>query len=212
VFWLINPSKGKTILEFDAKIEIKAVNLLVLISILISVFLVFTIPIVGSAYTGISKPKEFYFHYVATPMAAGGTETKYLMNTTRQFEFLTQQEAYDNSFYKPIGLPKIVIDFYLYPNFAGPVKIDGTWQIFIWVNGSAYKPTGFMLNFREITIGGNVLWDSGPISPEVTSNIGEYIDVPVFNYNLSAPLTHVFNADTTLLVEVEINAGNEDMV
>jgi hypothetical protein len=42
----------------------------------------------------------------------------------------------------------------------------------------------------------------------VTSNIGEYIDVPVYNYNLSAPLAHDFNEDTTLLAEVEVNAGS----
>jgi hypothetical protein len=200
--------KGSIILGFYAKIGMKAVYAVVLISILTSVLLVFTFPTAKSAYTGVAKLKEFYFHYVDTPVAAGGTETKYVMNTTRQFEFLTQQEAYENSFYKPIGLPKIVIDFYLYPNFAGPVRLDGTWQVFIWVNGSAYKPAGFVLNFREITVGGNVLWDSGTITPEVTSNIGEYIDVPVSNYNLSAPLTHVFNPGTTLLVEVEVNAGS----
>jgi hypothetical protein len=181
---------------------------IVLISILTPVFLVSTVPTVKSAYTGVAKPKEFYFHYANTPVAAAGTETKYVMNTTRQFEFLTQQEAFQNSLYKPVGLPKIVIDFYLSPNFAGPVRLDGTWQVFIWANSSAYKPAGFVLNFKEITTGGSILWDSGTITPEVTSNIGEYIDVPVYNYNLSAPLAHDFNEDTTLLAEVEVNAGS----
>jgi len=187
---------------------IKAFYTMVSISILTLLFLVYTVPQANSAYTGVAKPMEFYFHYVDTPVAAAGTETKYVMNTTRQFEFLTQQEAYENSLHKPIGLPKIVIDFYLYPNFAGPVRLDGTWQVFIWANSSAYKPASFGLNFKEITLGGNILWDSGTITPEVTSNIGEYVDVPVSNYNLSAPLTHVFSVDTTLLVEVEVNAGS----
>jgi hypothetical protein len=181
---------------------------IMLISILTLVFLVSTIPTAKSAYTGIAKPKEFYFHHIDTPVAVAGTETKYVINTTRQFEFSTQQEAFENSLYKPIGLPKIVIDFYLYPNFAGAVRLDGTWQVFIWANSSAYKPTGFILNFKEITAGGSILWDSGTITPEVTSNIGEYLDVPVSNYNISAPLTHTFSADTTLLVEVEVNAGS----
>ena len=187
---------------------IKAVYSIMLISILASIFLVYNVPTANSAYSGVAKPKEFYFHYVNTPVAAGGTETKYVMNTTRQFEFSTQQEAHQNALYKPIGLPKIVIDFYLTPNFAGPVRLDGTWQVFIWANSTAYKPAGFMLNFREITAGGNVLWDSGSISPEVTSNIGSYIDVPISNYNLSTTLTHDFNAGNTLLVEVEVNAGS----
>ena len=175
------------------KKRIKIVYSLVLISILTSVLGFITVPVVNSAYTGIAKPKEFYFHHVETPVGVGGTETKYVMDSTKQFGFLTQQEAFENSFQKPIGLPKIVIDFYLYPNFAGPIKIDGNWQVFIWVNSSAYKPAGFMLTFKEISVGGNVLWDSGSIAPEVTSNIGEYLDVPVSNYNLSTTLTHTFN-------------------
>lgn len=201
--------EGKSIiLRFYTKPVKKAVFFILSISILTSLFLLFTVSKSNAAYSGVAKPMEFYFHYVDTPVAAAGTETKYVMNTTRDFEFLTQQEAYENSLYKPIGLPKIVIDFYMYPNFAGPVTIDGNWQVFIWINSTAYKPAGFGLNFKEITLGGNVLWDSGTITPEVTSNIGQYVDVPVSNYNLSAPLTHAFNADTTLLVEVEVNAGS----
>lgn len=201
--------EGKSlILRLYTKTLKKATYFIVSISILTSLLLLFTVSTANAAYSGVAKPMEFYFHYFDTPVAAAGTETKYVMNTTRNFEFLTQQEAYENSLYKPIGLPKIVIDFYLYPNFAGPVTIDGNWQVFIWLNSTAYKPATFGLNFKEITLGGNVLWDSGTITPEVTSNIGQYLDVPVSNYNLSAPLTHAFNADTTLLVEVEVNAGS----
>ena len=135
----------------------KTVHTLVLISILSSVFLTFAVPTANSAYNGAAKPMEFYFHYVDTPVAAGGTETKYVMNTARQFEFSSQQEAYENALYKPIGLPKIVVDFYLNPNLAGPVTLDGNWQVFIWANSTAYKPAGFMVNFREVTAGGNVV-------------------------------------------------------
>jgi hypothetical protein len=155
----------------------------------------------------ITKPMEFYFHYVERPVTVAGLETKYVMNTTRWFKFLTQEEAHANSFYKPTGLPKIVIDFYLYPNFAGQASINGSWQVFIWVNSSAYTPVEFALEFREITLGGVTLWDSGLLSPVVTSTIGEYVDVPVYSYNLSVPLAHSFNADTTLQVEITINTG-----
>ena len=185
----------------------KVVNWILAVTILTSIF-TYVFPAVDSAYTGVAKPMEFYFHYVDTPVAVGGTEAKYVMNTIRQFEFSSQQEAYENALYKPIGLPKIVIDFYLNPNLAGPVTFDGNWQVFIWANSTAYKPTGFMVNFREITAGGNVLWNSGSISPEVTSNIGSYLDVPISNYNLSTPLTHRFEAGSTILVEVEVNAGS----
>ena len=195
------------ILRFRERTRRKVVNWILAISILTSIF-TYTFPTVNSAYTNVTKPMEFYFHYVDTPVAAGGTETKYVMNTARQFEFSSQQEAYENALYKPIGLPKIVVDFYLNPNLAGPVTLDGNWQVFIWANSTAYKPTGFMVNFREVTAGGNVLWDSGSISPEVTSNIGSYLDVPISNFNLSTPLTHRFSAGSTLLVEVEVNAGS----
>jgi len=153
------------------------------------------------------KPMEFYFHYLDNPVTVAGVQTKYIMNTTRWFKFLTQQEAYASSFYKPVGLPKIVVDFYLYPNFAGPTTLNGTWQVFLWVNSSAYTTVGFDLQFREITIGGVTLWDSGLLNPIVTSTVGDYVDVPVYNYNLSVPLVHSFGVDTTLLVEITINAG-----
>lgn len=163
---------------------------------------------VEAAYSEVPKPMEFFFHYIDSPVTVAGLQTKYIMNSSREFRFATQEEAHTNSFYKPVGLPKIVVDFYLYPNLAGPVILNGTWQVFIWLNGSAYKPTTFALNFREITLGGVELWDSGQLNPTVTSSIGGYIDVPVYNYNLSVELTHEFAPDTTLLVEFEVNAGS----
>lgn len=167
-----------------------------------------TVSPANAVYTGKSKPMDFFFHYIDSPVTVAGLQTKYIMNTTRDFRFSTQEEAHANSLYKPIGLPKIVVDFYLYPNFAGPVTINGTWQVFIWLNGSAYKPATFTLNFKEVTIGGVELWDSGQLNPTLTSSVGAYIDVPVYNYNLSVPLTHTFVPDTTLLVEFEVNAGS----
>lgn len=190
--------------------NLKTSGLLIVITLSLIAYLT-SMPILtvaSTSYTGAAKPMGFYFHFLNTPVRVAGLETKYVMNTTRWFRFLTQQEAYTNSFYKPIGLPKIAVSFYLYPNLAGPVTFNGTWQVSIWVNGSAYKPATFNLQFKEITIGGRLLWDSGSINPTVTSSIGDYIDVPVYNYNLSAPLTHTFKIDTTLLIMVEINAGS----
>lgn len=166
------------------------------------------VSIVKSQSNGETKPKEVYLHYIDTPVSVAGLQTKYIMNTTKWFKFATQQEAYTNAFYKPVGQPKIAIDFYLYPNLAGPVVINGTWQVFVWVNSSAYKPAGFNVQFKEITVDGATLWDSGQVGPTVTSSVGGFIDVPVYNYNLSANLNHSFNTDTSLLVEVEINAGS----
>jgi len=162
----------------------------------------------SSTYSHTPKPMEFYLHYIDVPVHVAGLDTKYIMNTTESFKFQTQDDAYVNSFYKPTGQPKIAVDFYLYPNLAGPVTIDGAWQVFVWVNASAYKPAGFDLQFKEIDIGGTTVWDSGPVSPVVTSSVGDYIDVPVFNYNLTTTLLHTFSPDTTILVEVAVNAGS----
>ena len=161
-----------------------------------------------ASYTGAAKPMQFYMHHLENPVTVAGLQTKYVMNTTRQFSFPTQEQAFTYSFFKPVDQPKIEVDFYLYPNLAGPVTIDGSWQVYVWVNGSAYKPTGFTIQFKEVTTGGNTLWDSGPIGPTVTSSIGEYIDVPIYNYNLSTQLTHTFTTGTTLFVGVGINAGS----
>jgi len=189
------------------KPQVKTISLIISLSAISMIFLAGFISPSKSAYTDVAKPMEFYFHYTDVPVTVAGLQTKYVMNTTRWFRFLTQEEAMTNSFYKPFGLPKIVVDFYLYPNFAGTVTLNGTWQVFIWANSSAYKPTTFAVAFKEITEGGITLWDSGIITPTVTSSIGSYIDVPVYNYNLSTPLTHTFNAGTTLLIAVEVNTG-----
>ena len=189
----------------------RAKFLTISIFVLFSIVSPFSFNFVAPAISGPNdpaKPMKFYLHYVDTPVGVAGLETKYIMNTSRQFQFSTQEEAYANSFYKPVGQPKIVVSFYLHPNLVGPVTIDGAWQVSVWVNSSAYKPVGFTLQFQEIRVEGSTLWDSGLITPQVTSSVGAYIDVPVFNYNLSAPLTHSFSADTTLLVQVEVNAGS----
>jgi hypothetical protein len=141
-------------------------------------------------------------------VSVAGIQTHYVMNTTQRFHFPTHEDAYAHSSFKPIGLPKIVVAYYLYPNLAGPVTVDGTWQVFVWVNSSAYKPCGFNVAFREISVGGETLWDSGALTPLVTSDVGSYVDVPILNYNLSCPdLAHTFSEGTTLQVEISINPG-----
>lgn len=164
-------------------------------------------PSAKSAYTAAAKPMEFYLHSSDTPVNVAGLQSKYVMNTTKSFMFLTQQDAYTNSFYKPADQPKITVDFYLYPNLAGPVNTSGLWQVSLWVNGSAYKPARFSLYFQETTVGGATLWNETAQDCAVTSPIGAYIDVPVYNYNLSTTLSHNFTAGTTLHVQAEVNTG-----
>lgn len=151
------------------------------------------------------KDVRFYFHYSSTPAFVAGFGTHYLMDTSA---------AYSNPqpFFKPVGQPKIQVDFYLSPPLAGPATFSGDWQVLVWVNGSALHPAGWNLQFWERSPRGVVIWDSSVISPEVnggpTGNPG-YVDVPIFAYTLTARgLTHTFSADNTIEVEVTINTGS----
>jgi hypothetical protein len=159
---------------------------------------------VDASPNNTAKPMHFYFHYLDVPVSVAGIQTHYVMNTTRLFQ------AYNNSVLKTIGQPKLLVDFYLYPPLGGPVAINGTWQVFLWVNGSALKPCTWNIQFFEVDSGGANVWDSGNLSPEVvggpTGSPG-YIDVPVYCYNLSAPVDHTFNPGNTIVVEATINAG-----
>jgi hypothetical protein len=164
------------------------------------------------SYSGSAKSMEFYFHYLDKPATLAGLETKYTFNTTQAFRFTNQKTAYQNSFYKPIGLPKIGASFYMHPSLVAPVTVDGDWRVSIWVNSTAYKPVTFTLEFKEISQAGTVLWDSGQLSPGVKSSIGDHVDVPVFNYVLSVNLKHTFSADSTIQVTVEVNAGSSSEI
>lgn len=205
-----HPGNKKMLSKFIKKQ--KALNILVVSTVLLFSFLLSTgitqTAKAATSYTGVDKSMQFYLHHLNNPVTVAGLETKYIMNTSKQFSFSTQEEALTYSLFKEAGLPKIEVDFYLYPNLAGPVTIDGSWQVYLWINGSAYKPAGFTLQFKEITAGGTTLWDSGSISPVVTSSIGEYIDVPIYNYNMSTSLSHTFSAGSTLFVGVSVNSGS----
>jgi hypothetical protein len=162
--------------------------------------------LVKAAGSPEAKPMQFYFHWFEIPVYLGGRDQHFVMNTTQFFQ------SYNNSIYKAVGSPKLVVDFYMYPHLAGPVTFSGTWQVFVWVNGSALKPTEWDIRFFEVTSGGNVTWDSGVISPVVTGGpvgYSGYLSPQILCYNLSTPepLTHTFSANTTVVVEITINPG-----
>jgi len=161
-----------------------------------------------NTYKGSVKPVAFYFHYLDPPSQVGGLETKYVMNTSRAFRFNTNRLAYTGSLFKPVGLPKLSVNFYLSPSLLAPVKVDGDWSVSVWVNSTAYKPVSFNTQYREVSSDGSVLWDSGQLSPTITSSIGNHIDVPIQDFVLTSRLTHTFQAGSTILVLVEVNAGS----
>ncbi len=151
-----------------------------------------------------------YWHYESNPVSVGGIQTSYVLNSTGRFDFQTQAVAKQFSFYKASGQPAITVDFYAYPNLAGPAILNGTWQVFVALNSSGYHPTTFNLEFKEFPLGsGTATWDSGQINPVVTSSVGSYIDVPVYYYNLTTPttLSHTFAQSSTIDVSVKVDDG-----
>jgi hypothetical protein len=165
-----------------------------------------SIPVTAASSNSQEKPMHFYFHWLENPVYVGGRDQHFIMNTTQFFQ------PYNNSIYKDVGSPKLVVDFYLYPHLAGPVTFNGTWRVFVWVNASALKPTEWSLQFFEVTSGGNVTWDSGVISPIVTggpAGYPGYLSPQILCYNLStpSPVAHTFSKDSTVVVEITINPG-----
>src|SRR5512139_1794127 len=98
--------------KIHKKLSILVISVVLLISYAASVNFILTTE-AASSYTGASKPMQFYFHHLDNPVAVAGLQTKYVMNTIKQFSFSTQQDALTNAFYKPVGQPKIEVDFYL---------------------------------------------------------------------------------------------------
>jgi len=183
---------------------LEAFSLTLLLEVSLFAIMTLTTSTVYAQPSSNAKPLHFYFHYIDVPVSVAGTQTHYIMNTTRLFQ------AYNNSVHKTIGQPKIMVDFYLYPNLAGPVAINGTWQVFLWVNGSALKPCTWNIQFFEVNSGGAKVWDSGMLSPTVIggpTGLPGYLDVPVYCYNLSSPLDHTFSPGNTIVVEATINPG-----
>ncbi len=130
----------------------------------------------------------------------------YIMDTAAVFQ------ATNNSVVKPASQPKIELDFYMYPNLAGPVTFNGTWQVIIWANASALKFTVWNTEYQEVSPGGLAVWDSGLLTPSVVggpaTNNG-YLDSPIYAYNLSdAGLAHTFTQGDTVRVAVIANPGS----
>lgn len=151
---------------------------------------------------------DFILHALEEPAVVGGQETKYIMDTTHEYSFLTLEQARSGSLIKPIGLPKITLNFFLSPILTSPVTLNGQWKASIWANSTAYKPATFTIQLREVSATGAILWDTGQQSPTVTSSIGEHVDVQVNNYVLQAPLAHTFQTGSTIQTTIEVNAGS----
>ena len=152
-----------------------------------------------------TKPLHFFLHYTSNPPLVGGTASNYIMDTERLLQGIRFSDL------KRIGQPKISLDWYLYPNFAGAVTFDGLWQVIIFANSTALHPATWGLQFWEKTPQGSIVWDSGQLTPDVKggpSGKTGFVDVPVFGYALTAELLHTFAPGNTLELEITINTGS----
>ncbi len=169
-----------------------------------------TPPVYAFSSSPTAKNVTLYWHYQGTPVSVGAIQTNYLLNSTARFDFQTQQAAKQNSFYKGSGLASVTVDFYVFPDLAGPAALNGTWQVFLSANSSGLHPANFNIEFREFPLGsGTPTWDSAQINPIVTSSVGSYVDAPVYSYNLTTPtvLGHTFTQGSTIDVSVTVNDG-----
>ncbi len=186
-------------------------SLLILTSLSLTLFVgLRTQPGLAVSSNPSARNVTLYWHYSSSPVSVGGIQTNYVLNSTAKFDFQTQQIAKQNSIYKGTGLASVVVDFYVYPNLAGPATLNGTWQVFVSANSSGLHPTVFNIRFREFPLGsGTATWDSGQINPIVTSSVGAYLDVPVYSYNLTTPtaLGHTFAQGSTMDLSVTVNDG-----
>ena len=153
-----------------------------------------------------TKSMTFYFHYSSSPPAVAGVSSNYIANTLANFQNAKNRDI------KAVGQPKIQLDFYVYPPFAGTVKLSGDWQAVVFANSTALHPAGWNLEFWEKASNGVAVWDSGIITPTVlggpSGNNGK-IDSPIFGYTLTASnLTHSFASGNVFEVEITINVGS----
>ncbi len=163
-----------------------------------------SVPAVRAAPGPLTKDLTFYFHYTSNPPQVGGVFTNYIFNTTNHFQ------ATKNNDFKGTGQPKITLDFYLAPSLAGAVQLAGDWKVTVFANSTALHPATWGLEFWEKSPNGQVLWDSGTITPTVLggpSGSNSYVDSPVYGYTLSTNLAHSFSQGSTLQVEISVNTG-----
>lgn len=201
VFPLISISG--TAVKFKRKTLLTVLVLLVL-STLASVH---TLPVSFASLDPATQPMIFYFHNSTLPVVTGGVSTHLLMDTTRSFENPTKLN-------KPIGQPKVEVDFYLYPALAAPVTLSGTWQGVIWVNASALHPATWSLVFWERSPQGSIVWTSTQVTGTTQVSGGPsgspgFVDVPPSGYTLSlANITHTFQPGNSIEVGITINTGS----
>ncbi len=154
---------------------------------------------------GGTKNMTLFLHYASTAASPGGVSTSYLADTSATFQNVKNHDS------KTTGQPKIQLDWYVSPDFAGQVSLSGEWQVVVFANSTSLHPATWGLEFWEKSPSGSVVWDSGSLTPGVLggpSGNNGYIDAPLYGYTLSVPsLSHVFVAGDTLEVEITINTG-----
>jgi hypothetical protein len=190
---------------------------IVLLALVPANLILFSSPSVHQVYAASNSNAQnatLYWHYQNTPVLVAGIQTNYVLNSSSNFDFQSNSTAMQYSIYKSPAASAVTMDFYAYPNLAGPLLVNGTWAVWVYVNDSisfGYRPVSFSLEFREFPLGSSTpTWDSGQLSPVVLGEYGSYVDWPVYFFRLATPtaLVHTFAQGSIIDVSVTVNDGS----
>jgi len=173
-----------------------------LLSIISTALLTGIVPVAQSQSSGVAKPKEFYFHYTPTPQSIGSgyTSDSHIMNTTQLWGG-TQR----------IGPQAGTFDIYFYmaPDLAGNVRVNGTFWVHLFANATGATPsavfaiTVYQLNASGFSEVGS--WNSGSenLSPEI-------YDVNAIPGNAPLKFTvppYTFKSGSSVVLKITIKPG-----
>lgn len=149
-----------------------------------------------------------YFHWVESPVSAGGTYVHYIMNSSALFQ------AQNNSLLKPAqpGAPALHVAFYLYPALAANLTVNGYVSVFVWVNASAVKQPVWTLKIGEVDPAGNYYeaWSGNPlIAGGPPDQPPGTVCQSIYCYNLTTtdPVSYTFSEGRNIVIIVDINIG-----
>jgi hypothetical protein len=176
----------------------------------ISYFFAFNIiPGVYSSPNGTAEPLHFYFHNdTSNPWVGGYTRTTATLNTTQ--EWREEPQGYGNI------TGRLYLDFYLHPDLASNMSLDGTLWLHPWMCG--YGTGGstiggvFSATIYEVTSTGQTLVGSTPSTGSQTLPFGpnpaNSRDVNSVAGNNPLILNfppYTFRKGSSILIHIEVN-------
>jgi len=172
-------------------------------------FLPYFIPVVNSSPNGLAKPLHFYLHNeTSNPWVGGYTQTTAILNTTQKWR--ENPQGYENI------TGRLYLDFYVHPDLASNMSLDGTIWLHPWMCG--YGTGGstiggvFSAIVYEVTSTGQTLVGSTESTGSQTLPFGS---TPADSRDVNSvagnePLilhfpAHTFRKGSSILIHIEVN-------